>query len=130
MNTGQIDWLPKNPRQWDIDDLDRTVASIVEDPDFLEDRPMLAVENGKNLIVFAGNLRLSAIRKTQYKTAPVVIYEPETDEDRETVKRRAMNIRPWGLPYSWRVNIFARPCEEPANLARCPPVAWTESSKR
>lgn len=90
MNTGQIDWLPKNPRQWDSDDLDRTFASIVEDPDFLEDRPMLAVENGKDLIVFAGNLRLSAIRKTEYKTAPVVIYEPETDEDRETVKRRAM----------------------------------------
>lgn len=90
MNTGQIDWLPKNPRQWDSDDLDRTVASIAEDPDFLEDRPLLAVENGKDLVVFAGNLRLSAIRKTKYKTAPVVIYEPETDEDRETVKRRAM----------------------------------------
>lgn len=90
MNTGQIDWLPKNPRQWDSDDLDRTVASIAEDPDFLEDRPLLAVENGKDLVVFAGNLRLSAIRKTKYKTAPVVIYEPETDEDRETVKRRAL----------------------------------------
>lgn len=90
MNTGQIDWLPKNPRQWDSDDLDRTVASIIEDPDFLEDRPLLAVENGKDLVVFGGNLRLSALRKTQYKTAPVVIYEPETDEDRETVKRRAM----------------------------------------
>lgn len=90
MNTGQIEWLPKNPRQWDSDDLDRTYASIIEDPDFLEDRPLLAVESGKDLVVFAGNLRLSALRKTSYKTAPVVIYEPETDEDRETIKRRAM----------------------------------------
>ena len=35
LNAGQLEWLPKNPRQWTKADLDRTAASIDEDPDFL-----------------------------------------------------------------------------------------------
>lgn len=89
-NTGQIDWLPKNPRQWTQTDIDRTVKSIEEDTDFLEDRPLLAVENGDKLVVFAGNLRLTAVRKTDQKAVPVVVYSPESDEDQETIKRRAL----------------------------------------
>ena len=48
-NTGQLEWLPRNPRQWTAADVDRTVKSITEDADFLEDRPLLAVpaESGK-----------------------------------------------------------------------------------
>ena len=93
-NSGQLDWLPRNPRQWTQGDIDKTVRSIQRDPDFLEDRPLLAVpaESGKGerYIVFAGNLRLKACKETNVKTAPVVVYFPEGDEDRETVKRRAM----------------------------------------
>lgn len=93
-NSGQLDWLPRNPRQWTAADLERTKRSIERDTDFLEDRPLLAVpaESGKGerYIVFAGNLRLKACKESGVKTAPVVVYFPETDEDRETVKRRAM----------------------------------------
>ena len=93
-NSGQLDWLPRNPRQWTQGDIDRTVKSIGRDADFLEDRPLLAVpaESGKGerYIVFAGNLRLKACKESGVKTAPVVVYFPESDEDRETVKRRAM----------------------------------------
>lgn len=92
-NSGQLDWLPRNPRTWTLGDVNRTVKSITTDPDFLEDRPLLAVpaESGKGerYIVFAGNLRLKACKESNVKTAPVVVYFPETDEDRETVKRRA-----------------------------------------
>lgn len=93
-NSGQMDWLPRNPRTWTLGDVNRTVKSITTDPDFLEDRPLLAVpaESGKGerYIVFAGNLRLKACKESNVKTAPVVVYFPESDEDRETVKRRAM----------------------------------------
>lgn len=93
-NSGQLDWLPRNPRTWTLGDVNRTVKSITTDPDFLEDRPLLAVpaESGKGerYIVFAGNLRLKACKEALVKTAPVVVYFPETDEYRETVKRRAM----------------------------------------
>ena len=96
-NTGQLDWLPRNPRQWTQGDIDRTAKSIQEDPDFLEDRPLLVVPDevrgGKlRFVVFAGNLRREgalAVKKLQ--TVPCVVYYCENpDVDFETVKRRAM----------------------------------------
>ena len=95
-NNGQLGWLPKNPRQWTQTDIDRTKASIQEDTDFLEDRPLLVCPglSGK-YVVFGGNLRLTAARSLKLKEVPVVVYcldegGPEQDEIRETVKRRAM----------------------------------------
>ena len=93
-NSGQLPWLPKNPRQWTLGDVNRTVKSITEDSDFLEDRPLLAVpaESGKGerYIVFAGNLRLKACKECGVKTVPVVVYFPQDEDDQLTVKRRAM----------------------------------------
>ena len=95
-NNGQLGWLPKNPRQWTQTDIDRTKASIQEDTDFLEDRPLLVCPGlaGK-YVVFGGNLRLTAARSLKLKEVPVVVYcldegGPEQDKIRETVKRRAM----------------------------------------
>lgn len=87
-NDGQIDWLPKNPRKWTDDDIEKTRKSIEEDPDFLEDRPLLVLNYEERFLVFAGNLRSLSGRNRE--TMPSVIYFPETDEDRETIKRRAM----------------------------------------
>lgn len=90
-NEGQIPWLPRNPRQWTQADIDNTARSIEEDPDFLEDRPLLVVQlDESKWLVFAGNLRREGAKKDKMKTVPVVIYYPETDEDRMTIKRRAM----------------------------------------
>ena len=90
LNTGQLDWLPRNPRTWTQDDIDRTAASIEEDPDFLEERPILVVPFGKEYVAFGGNLRHEGCAKRGRKTAPCVVYYPESEEDYETVKRRAM----------------------------------------
>ena len=89
-NDGQLEWLPRNPRQWTQTDIDNTARSIAEDEDFLEDRPLLVTPNGDEYIVFAGNLRREGAKKQKMKTVPAVVYYPETDEDRLTVKRRAM----------------------------------------
>jgi len=89
-NDGQLDWLPRNPRQWTQTDIDRTAASIQEDPDFLEDRPLLLVPVGDEYVVFAGNLRREGAKKCKLKTVPAVIYHPDGEDDRLTVKRRAM----------------------------------------
>jgi len=90
-NNGQLGWLPKNPRQWTQTDIDRTAASIQEDEDFLEDRPLLVVpKDAKTWIVFAGNLRLTAAKKIGLKEVPCIAYARETDEDDLTIKRRAM----------------------------------------
>ena len=85
LNTGQLDWLPSNPRTWTQTDIDRTAASIREDPDFLEDRPLLVVPNHKEgyFIVFAGNLRHEGAAKEKLREVPCVIYYPHTEEDFE-----------------------------------------------
>lgn len=90
LNLGQVEWLPRNPRQWTKADIDKTTASIREDEDFLEDRPLLVIRHGDKFLVFGGNLRTEASRKCRLKAAPAVIYTPESHEDRETIKRRAM----------------------------------------
>ena len=91
LNTGQLEWLPANPRTWTQGDIDKTAASIMEDEDFLEDRPLLVVPLGKEFICFAGNLRHEgAAAAAHLVTVPAVIYNPETPEDYETIKRRAM----------------------------------------
>lgn len=90
-NEGQLAWLPANPRQWTKTDIDRTRNSIQEDPDFLEDRPLLVVPmDEKTWLVFAGNLRREGAKSGKVKEVPAVIYYPETEEDHLTIKRRAL----------------------------------------
>ena len=92
LNEGQLGWLPKNPREWTQGDLDRTTASIERDPDFLEDRPILVVKNPASgrYVAFCGNMRREGARDAGMTSSPSVIYTPESEEDRETVIRRAM----------------------------------------
>lgn len=90
LNTGQLEWLPANPRTWTQDDIDKTAASIEEDEDFLEDRPLLVVPFGKEFICFAGNLRHEGCMALKKATAPCVVHYPETEQDQETILRRAM----------------------------------------
>lgn len=105
-NNGQIQWLPKNPRQWTQTDIDKTAASIREDEDFLEDRPLLVVPDGDKWIVFAGNLRLTAARKVGLKEVPCVVYEVnDPDGDYTTIKRRAMKDN--GSFGSWDFDMLA-----------------------
>ena len=92
MNSGQVAWLPKNPRQWTQEDVDKTKRSILEDEDFLEDRPLLVIPNGDKFCVFCGNLRLTGAKAAGLKEVPCVVYEgyDETPGGIETVKRRAL----------------------------------------
>ena len=91
-NKGQLGWLPSNPRQWTQEDVERTKKSLETDPDFLEERPILVIKDGKKWIAFAGNLRTTALKELQpyWDEVGVVQYIPETEEDKHTIKRRAM----------------------------------------
>lgn len=90
LNAGQIEWLPKNPRRWTASGVQRMVDSLNEDPDFLEDRPPLVVPYGEKYVVFASNLRVEGEKRRKARASlPCVVYYPETDEDKEAVKRRA-----------------------------------------
>jgi len=109
LNEGQLPWLPKNPRTWTQTDIDKTAASIKEDPDFLEDRPLLVVPfTEKNYIVFAGNLRHEGSFAAKRSKVPCVIYYPETEEDYETIRRRAMKDNGSFGKFDWD-EVFSSP---------------------
>lgn len=106
INEGQLDWLPRNPRQWTQTDIERMVRSIDEDPDFAEERPVLAVPGPDNtFVVFCHNLLTRAAQVRGDRTLPSVIYEPENDDDRETIIRRA--IKDNGSFGAWDTDILA-----------------------
>ena len=106
INEGQLDWLPRNPREWTQEDIDRMVKSMEEDPDFAEERPALAVPGPDGtLIVFCHNLLTKAAQVRGDKVIPTVIYEPENEEDQETIRRRALKDN--GSFGSWDTDILA-----------------------
>lgn len=106
INEGQLEWLPRNPRQWTQTDIDRMVRSVEEDPDFAEVRPVLATPAPDgSLVVFAHNLLTRAAQVRGDRDLPVAVFEPETDEDRETVCRLALKDN--GTFGSWDTDILA-----------------------
>ena len=120
LNEGQLPWLPKNPRQWTQTDIDRTVESLRQDPDFLEDRPLDIVpapQKGE-FVVFCGNLRTTALGINGTEETDAYLYEPERatlEEDRETIRRRA--IKDNGQYGSWNSDELANWGYEAADLA-------------
>ena len=72
-NTGQIPGVPKNPRKWTLKEVADLAASIAEDADLLEARPLLVFKN----VVLGGNMRLEAVKSLKYKDVPCLIL-PET----------------------------------------------------
>ena len=105
MNEGQLGWLPTNPRQWTQKDIDLTKASLQNDPDFTEERPVLVVDCDGKLLVFAGNLRTTAARALKWEYISAVLYTPENDEDKDTIKRRS--ILDNGAFGSWDYDMLA-----------------------
>ena len=90
LNEGQLEWLPENPRSWTRTDIDRTIESLKRDPDFQEDNPIKVVPFEDKLLVFAGNLRTTGARELKWDSFEAMLYEPETEEDKATIKRRAI----------------------------------------
>jgi hypothetical protein len=124
LNEGQLGWLPTNPRQWTQTDIDRTKKSLETDADFQEDKPIMVVRHEDKLLVFAGNLRTTAAKALKWETFDAMLYTPETEEDRATIKRRAildngsfgdwdmdmlanewddLPLREWGVDAAWDV---------------------------
>lgn len=110
LNEGQLPWLPKNPRKWTQTDIDKTAASIKEDPDFLEDRPLLVVslKDTPDFVVFAGNLRSEGAKAAGRSLVPCVLYTPETADDYETIRRRAMKDNGSFGQFDWD-EVFSSP---------------------
>ena len=72
-NTGQIDGLPANPRQWTKDELESLKASIIETPELMEARGAIVYPLDGKYIVLGGNMRLSAVQSLEWDEMPCVV---------------------------------------------------------
>lgn len=72
-NTGQIEGLPSNPRQWTQTDIDRIAKSLEETPELFEARPLIVYPNNGEYVILGGNLRFEGAKKNKMKDVPVHI---------------------------------------------------------
>lgn len=124
LNEGQLFWLRKNPRSWTKTDIDRTKRSLEEDPELMQARPILAIPGeGDKLVVFGGNLRLTAARALGWPGAPVVVFHPDASQiDREAIHRIALKDN--GSFGSWDTDELASWDVEPLQLEEWGVPEW------
>lgn len=103
MNTGQIEGLPANPRQWTQDDLDKLCKSIEETPELLDARGAIVVPHKGKYIVLGGNMRVTAARKLGLKEVPCAIVPEDTPAD----KLRQIVIKDNGIFGAWDFDALA-----------------------
>lgn len=78
LNSGQIEGLPVNPRQWSKSDIDALAKSLIETPELFEARPIIVVPHKKKYVILGGNLRFEASKVNKAETVPAVIIPEET----------------------------------------------------
>lgn len=109
LNNGQVNGLPRNPRQWTRDDVQRLAKSIAETPELLDARPLIAIPNGGKFVVLGGNLRLEALRSLKRDAAPVYVLPADTTVD----KMREIVIKDNGSFGEWDFDALANEWDVP-----------------
>lgn len=102
-NTGQIDGLPSNPRQWTQTDIDRLAKSLEETPELFEARPLIVYPYKDKYVILGGNLRFSAAKKLKMQDVPVHIL----DEGLSLEKLREIVIKDNGSFGEWDMDMLA-----------------------
>lgn len=106
-NTGQIEGLPKNPRQIKDADYRRLVQSIKDNPEMLSLRELLVYPHGGKFVIIGGNMRFEALRELGYKEAPVKVIPASS-----TVEQlRAYTLKDNGSFGDWDFDLLANEWE-------------------
>ena len=84
----------KNPRAITDEAFERLKHSIKRNPEFLEKRPLLAVEKDGRLVVYAGNQRLKAVRALGWEKVPVEVDKGLTEA--KMVEQAMIDNAQWG----------------------------------
>lgn len=85
LNTGQIEGLPANPRQWTQTDIDHIAESLKETPELFEMRPCIVTPYEGKYVILAGSLRFCGARKNGGKDVPCIVFEGDTRKMQEIV---------------------------------------------
>lgn len=81
-NNGQIEGVPKNPRQWTKEDVEKLKASIEETPELLEARGCIVYPYEDKFVVLGGNMRLTACKQLGHKEVDCVVLDAETSAEK------------------------------------------------
>lgn len=81
-NTGQIEGLPANPRQWTQADIDRIAKSLNETPELFDARPLIVYPHNGEYIIMGGNLRYEGAKKNGEAIVPVHILPEDMDVEK------------------------------------------------
>lgn len=73
MNTGQVEGLPSNPRQWTREELDSLKKSLRETPELFQARGCIVAPYGGKFIVLGGNMRLAAATELGDSEVPCMV---------------------------------------------------------
>ena len=103
MNTGQIEGLPANPRQWTQEELDKLAKSIEETPELLDARGAIVVPHKGKFVVLGGNMRVTAARKLDLKEMPCAVIP----EDTAVKKLREIVVKDNGSFGAWDFDALA-----------------------
>lgn len=71
----ELSLYDRNPRKITEYSLDKLCKSIQEDPEFMNARPLLVNKINNQMIVYAGNQRLTAVKKLGWKQVPCLVEE-------------------------------------------------------
>lgn len=102
-NNGQIEGVPKNPRQWTKEDVEKLKASIEETPELLEARGCIVYPLGDKFVVLGGNMRLAACKQLGHKEVDCVVLDAETSAE----KLREIVIKDNGSFGAWDFDMLA-----------------------
>lgn len=80
-NTGQIEGVPSNPRQWTKKDINLLAKSLRETPELFEYRCMLVYPLGDKFVILGGNLRYEASKQIGLEVCPCIIVPADTPVD-------------------------------------------------
>src|SRR5574344_176489 len=78
VNSGQIEGLPANPRQWSKDDVMTLANSLIQTPELFEMRPCIVYPFGKKYIILGGNMRYQASKQNLAVDVPCFVMPKET----------------------------------------------------
>lgn len=102
-NTGQLEGLPINPRQWTKTDIDLLAKSLSETPELFEARPLLVVPHDGKFVILGGNLRYEASKQNKAKEVPAIIFPAETPVE----KLKEIVIKDNGAFGDWDMDALA-----------------------
>lgn len=101
LNEGQIDGLPRNPREWTRDDMDGLKVSLEETPELYVGRGVLCYPHPSEpfCVALGGNMRLQASQELEYESVPCVVY-PEGTPMEKLLEIVIKDNNTWGR-YNW-----------------------------